>query len=121
MLTVAWPAILLASIALPPCSCRMVMLARRNECGPKPGKSTGIPCSDFERLPHPRAPHGFRVVLLLKEDPIVGVSDHLRPDPLLEPLHQRAQGQRSLAVLRFGFVHIAMTGPDCRVLVSGNY
>src|SRR5260370_24672253 len=39
MLTFAWPAILLASMALPPTSCRQVILARRNECSPKPGKS----------------------------------------------------------------------------------
>jgi hypothetical protein len=36
MFTVAWPAILLASMALPPTSWRMVMLARRKECRPKP-------------------------------------------------------------------------------------
>ena len=35
----AWPAILLASMLLPPTSCRHVILARRRECGPKPGKS----------------------------------------------------------------------------------
>ena len=36
----AWPAILLASMLLPPTSCRHVMVARRRrECGPKPGKS----------------------------------------------------------------------------------
>src|SRR5678815_2582064 len=39
MLTFAWPAILLASMALPPTSCRHVMLARRKECSPKPEKS----------------------------------------------------------------------------------
>jgi len=39
MSTSLWPAILLASIALPPTSCRHVMLARRKECGPRPGKS----------------------------------------------------------------------------------
>src|ERR1017187_10256838 len=35
----AWPAILLASMLLPPTSCRHVMLARRREWGPKPRKS----------------------------------------------------------------------------------
>lgn len=35
--TSLWPAILLASIALPPTSCRHVMFARRKECGPRPG------------------------------------------------------------------------------------
>jgi hypothetical protein len=36
----AWPAIFEASIALPPTSCRQVMLARPKECGPKPGKQS---------------------------------------------------------------------------------
>lgn len=39
MSTSAWPAVFEASIALPPTSCRQVTFARRNECGPSPGKS----------------------------------------------------------------------------------
>jgi hypothetical protein len=39
ILVLAWPAILEASMAEPPTSCRQVMLARRKESGPKPGKS----------------------------------------------------------------------------------
>lgn len=35
----AWTAIFEASMLEPPTSCRHVMLARRSECGPKPGKS----------------------------------------------------------------------------------
>jgi len=37
--TVLWPAIFDASMLDPPTSCRQVMLARRKECGPRPGKS----------------------------------------------------------------------------------
>src|ERR1019366_4588299 len=39
MRTVLWPAILDASMLDPPTSCRHVILARRKECGPRPGKS----------------------------------------------------------------------------------
>src|ERR1035437_1243916 len=39
ILVLAWPAILLVSMLLPPTSCRQGILARRRECGPKPGKS----------------------------------------------------------------------------------
>ena len=59
MSTSLWPAILLASIALPPTSCRQVMLARRRESGPKPWKSQpSAAARAFERLPDAGIPHG---------------------------------------------------------------
>ena len=41
ILLLAWPAIWLASMLLPPTSCRQVMLARRSVCSPRPANARG--------------------------------------------------------------------------------
>ena len=118
MAVLAWPAILLVSMLLPPTSCRHVMLARRRECGPKPGKSRprsslGAPSALdrprrlLERLPDAGVPSGRAEILVLREDPIVRSLASEARDPLLVPLGQAAQRQRALALGGLGHVDIA--------------
>ena len=56
ILLLAWPAIWLASMLLPPTSCRHVMFARRSVCNPSPAKS------------HPSSSDRFVALLLPKID-----------------------------------------------------
>ena len=67
----------------------------------------GVLRCDLERLPYARVPHRLAAVILLREDPVVGLRDSLLGDPRPVPVGQRAQCQHSLAVLRLRLVHIA--------------
>src|SRR5688572_15279326 len=100
MLTLPWPAILLASMELAPTSCRQVMFARRSECKPKPGKSHPVVLVEILRaLRTPESPHRAKSIFILREDPVIGFCDLLLPNPLLITCTQVAQREYATAVL----------------------
>src|ERR1039458_1059060 len=118
MLTVAWTAILLASIALPLTSCRIMILGAAERVETEAGEvgvrivlgrvlGFGGASRLLRRVAHARVRHGLRVVVFLGEDPIVGLRRAALGDPLFVPPRQRAPCQRPLAVLGLRLVHVA--------------
>lgn len=107
MRTVLWPAILDASMLDPPTSCRHVILARRKECGPRPGKSQPSAAAAFFRdcrtpeshnespLPsRPREDHGIWLRVLGRGLHAVAIN-------------QISQRKRPLAGARFRIADVA--------------
>ena len=134
ILTVAWPAILLASIALAlPTPWRHVMLAGRKECRPIPGKSRpgsflslgfalparaanfrapGTPESHIGLLPSPLCrPDARRACRFARRSRRCGSLISVFAIHSLIPLRQRAEHKHTLAVLCLGLVHVAAAMP----------
>jgi hypothetical protein len=102
MAVLAWPAILLVSMLLPPTSCRHVNLGAAQGVRSKAGEvearvllgravRTDRPCRLLESLPDAGVPSRRAEVFVLREDPIVRSLASESVDPILVPQGQAAQ------------------------------